>query len=241
MLRIESALFAVVGVTIALVFFPIWFAIPVAAPLAAVYGGTAVMGGAVAVDTDAGLLVFRMGLIIRRVRLTGITAVLVDKAKVSVARSAGGEISLYIWSNSWFARWLRAPAVATDIGHAIAGAVAWAQDAEDEQTAQADARTPDRRKTRARASAGGRSALAAALLGGAGAVAIVAALLVRVHWHNPALTVLGVLLALALGILGLLYLVVALWILITRRTASTSDDQSSPSDHASIPDHSGVA
>ena len=128
MLRVESVVFAAVGVAIALVFFPLWFAIPVAVVLAAVYGGMAVLGMSVVVDGGAGLLVFRMGLITRRVRLTDITAVLVDKAKVSIARSTGGEISLYVWGNSWLDRWLRAPAEATDIGHAIAGGVALAHD-----------------------------------------------------------------------------------------------------------------
>jgi hypothetical protein len=41
------------------------------------------------------------------------------------------------------------------------------------------------------------------------------ALLVRVHWHSPVLTVLGVLIALALGVSGLLYLLGAVWILLT--------------------------
>ncbi len=62
-----------------------------------------------------------------------------------------------------------------------------------------------------------RSRLATALLGGAGVLAIVGALVVRVHWHNPVLTVLSVILALALGVAGLLYLLVALWILLTGR------------------------
>jgi hypothetical protein len=233
-LRVESAVLAVIGVAIALVFFPLWFAIPVAVVLAAVYAGMAVVGASVAVDAGAGLLVFRVGLITRRVRLTEVTAVLVDKAKVSVARSARGEISLYVWGNSWLDRRLRAPAVATEIGHAIAGAVALAQndrqdDAQDErqddrnndQNATQDAGTADRPpgRTRVGGSARARSGLAAALLGGVGVLAIVAALLVRVHWHNAVMTVLAVLLALVLGICGLIYLLVALWILLTRRTA----------------------
>jgi hypothetical protein len=209
-LRVESVVFAAVGVAIALVFFPLWFAIPVAVVLAAVYAGMAVVGTSVTVDSGAGLLVFRMGLITRRVRLADITAVLVDNAKVSIARSAGGEISLYVWGNSWLDRWLRAPAEATDIGHAIASAVALAQD--DRSKAGAGNRPP----TRAGTSAGARSTLASALLGGAGLVAIVASLLVRVHWHNAAMTVLAVILALALGISGLAYLLFALWILLTR-------------------------
>jgi hypothetical protein len=218
-LRVESVVFAAVGAAVALVFFPLWFAIPVAAVLAAVYGGMAVVGTSVVVDGDAGLLVFRAGLITRRVRLTGITAVLVDQAKVSIARSTGGEISLYVWGNSWLDRRLRDPAEATDIGHAIAGAVALAQDLQS-RAAAADA--ADQPPLPASSSASARSALASALLGGAGAVAIVAALLVRVHWHNAVMTVLAVILAFALGLAGLAYLLSAIWILLTRRSARPS-------------------
>jgi hypothetical protein len=223
-LRVESVVFAAVGVAVALVFFPVWFAIPVAVVLAAVYLGMAVVGTSVLVDRGVGLLVFQMGLITRRVRLADVTAVLVDQAKVSISRSAGGEISLYVWGNSWLDRWLRAPAVATDIGHAIAAGVALAQDAT-RQTE--DAVTTGQPLVRTGTSAGARSTLAAALLGGVGLVAIVAALLVRVHWHNAAMTVLAVILALALGISGLAYLLFALWILLTRRSARTPADRAS--------------
>jgi hypothetical protein len=223
-LRVESVVFAAVGVAVALVFFPLWFAIPVAVVLAAVYLGMAVVGTSVLVDRGVGLLVFQMGLITRRVRLADVTAVLVDQAKVSISRSAGGEISLYVWGNSWLDRWLRAPAVATDIGHAIAAGVALAQGAT-RQTE--DAVTTGPPPVRTGTSAGARSTLAAALLGGVGLVAIVAALLVRVHWHNAAMTVLAVILALALGISGLAYLLFALWILLTRRSARTPADRAS--------------
>ena len=56
-----------------------------------------------------------------------------------------------------------------------------------------------------------------ALLGANGVLAIGCALVVRVQWQNPALTVLGVIIALALGVSGLLYLLVALWMLLTGR------------------------
>jgi uncharacterized membrane protein YdbT with pleckstrin-like domain len=223
-LRVESVVFAAVGAAVALVFFPLWFAIPVAAVLAVVYGGMAVVGASVTVDSGGGALVFRVGLITRRVRLTDITAVLVDKAKVSIARSTGGEISLYVWGNSWLDRWLRDPAEATDIGHAIAGAVALAQD---HQSKAAAAGATDQPPLPASSSAGARSALASALLGGAGVVAIVAALLVRVHWHNAVMTVLAVILAFVLGLAGLAYLLSAIWILLTRRSARRPADRAS--------------
>lgn len=223
-LRVESVVFAAVGVAIALVFFPLWFAIPVAVVLAAVFVGVAVIGASVAVDSGSGLLVLRLGLITRRFRLTDITAVLVDQAKVSVAVSTGVEVSLYVWGKSWLHRWLRAPAEATDIGHAIAGAVALAQD---DQAVAGNAGSANRPPVRTGTSAHARSALSAALLGGAGVIAIVAALLVRVHWHNGAMTVLAVILALVLGISGLVYLLVALLILLTRRSGRPSADGTS--------------
>ena len=66
-----------------------------------------------------------------------------------------------------------------------------------------------------------RSTLATALLGCAGLVALVAALVVRVRWHDdPVMTTLGVILALALGVCGLFYLLVALWMLLTGRATS---------------------
>ena len=239
--RAESLVVAAVGVTAALVFFPLWFAIPVAVVLTAWYGGMALAGVSVAVDQRAGLLVLRVGLLVRRVRLTDISAVLVDQGKISIARTAGVEISLLVWGNSRLHRWLHVHAVATDVGHAIASAVALAQDgraqdgtaqdgtaqdsrAQDGQTAAiaADSSTAaGQSSARAGTRGANRSTLASALLGLSGTIAIVAALLVRVHWHNPAMTVLAVILALVLGISGLLYLLLGLWILLTGRTGPT--------------------
>ncbi|MGH3290184.1 MAG: hypothetical protein ACRDP7_00075, partial [Trebonia sp.] len=67
-----------------------------------------------------------------------------------------------------------------------------------------------------------RSRLSGSLLGGWGVVAILAALVVRVHWDNTALTVLGVIIALALGVSGLLSLLIGLWILLTGRAPQAS-------------------
>ena len=213
-LRVKSVVVAAAGAAIALVFFPLWFGIPVAVVLAAWGLGMAVFGASVTVDQTAGTLALRMGLVVRRVRLADVTAVLVDQAKVSIGRVTGGEISVYAWRKSPLDALLGAPAIASDIGHAISKAVALARAAADNPAADADAARP--------AGTGGtpartRSRLATALLGGAGVLAIVGALVVRVHWHNPVLTVLSVILALALGVAGLLYLLVALWILLTGR------------------------
>lgn len=208
-LRVKAAVFAGAGAVIALVFFPLWFAVPVAALLAAYGLGLAVRAATVELDPGRGLLVLRVGLITRRVRLTDITAVLVDRAKVSVARSGGGEISLYAWRKSALDGWLGVPAVADDIGHAVASAVALACDSQDGEQEPA---------VRSGSSARARSALATALLGGAGLVALVSAFLVRLSWPDPAMTIVSVLLALALGITGLFYVVFACWLLLPRRS-----------------------
>jgi len=218
-LRVKSAVLAAAGVAVALVFFPPWFGIPVAAVLAAWGLGMAVLGASVTVDRTAGALVLRVGLIVRRVRLTDVTAVLVDQAKVSIGRASGGEVSVYAWRKSPLDALLRVPAVAGDIGHGISSAVALAKAAGNTGPENPG---PENAGGGWTAGSGGtpasaRSRLATALLGGAGVLAIAGALLVRVHWDDPALTVLGVILALGLGAAGLLYLLVAFWILLTGR------------------------
>jgi hypothetical protein len=218
-LRVKTVVIAVIGAVVALVFLPLWFGAPVAVLFALWAAGMTVFGSSVVINPEAGLLVFGMGLITRRVRLTDITAVLVDRSKVSVARSAGGEISLYVWRKSALDGWLRVPAEADEIGHAVSAAVALAQDAQRRDSAGAGdaARPPVRVGSAART----RSTLATALLGCAGLIAFGAALVVRVHWHdNPVMTTLGVILALVLGISGLFYLLAALWLLLTGRAPS---------------------
>jgi hypothetical protein len=208
--RVKSFLVAALGVTIALVFLPLWFAVPVAAALGGWGLGLAVLGGSVVVDEEAGLLSLRMGLLLRRVRLADITAVLVDQSKVSIGRARGGEISLYTWRKDRLDALLGVPMAAGDIGHAISRSSALAQK---DQAAPGTAQPGGRARTPARA----RSRLATALLAAAGVVAIAGALLVRVSWGSPVLTVFGVIIALVLGFSGLLYLVAALWILLTGR------------------------
>jgi hypothetical protein len=203
-IRVKAVIAAAVGVTIGLVFFPRWVGIPVAVLLGALGLGTAVLGGTVVVDRAAGLLVLRMGLITRRIRFTDITAVLVDRAKVSVARVKGGEISLYAWRRGPLDALLGVPVVASDIGHAIASCVALAGAEGGAAPATEDAVREERPARAGLTQARVRSRLTGTLLGGWGLVAILAALVVRVHWDNTALTVLGVIIALALGVSGLL-------------------------------------
>jgi hypothetical protein len=221
--RVKSVVIAVIGAVVALVFLPLWFGVPVAVLLALWAAGMTVSGSSVVINPEAGLLVFGMGLITRRVRLTDITAVLVDRSKVSVARSAGGEISLYAWRKSALDRWLRVPAEADEIGHAISAAAALARDAQRRgaDTGAGVGAEPAGPPVRVGSVARTRSTLATALLGCAGLVALGAALVVRVRWHDdPVMTTLGVILALALGFSGLFYLLAALWLLLTGRAPS---------------------
>jgi hypothetical protein len=53
-----------------------------------------------------------------------------------------------------------------------------------------------------------------ALLACLGVLEVAAALLVRVSWPNPVMTALGVILALALGLSGIFYILFALWLLV---------------------------
>jgi hypothetical protein len=220
-LRVKSVITAAAGVAVALVFFPLWLAVPVAV-LLGVWGlGMAALGASVTLDTGAGLLRMRMGPVFQRIRLADVTAVLVEKNKVSIARARGWEVSLYAWGKGPLDRLLRVPAVAGDIGHAIAAAVALAQAGPDTGTSTATGgreRPAGQRNPPSRS----RPRLATALLGAYGVLGIGCALVVRVQWQNPALTVLGVIIALALGVSGLFYLLAALWILLTGRSPRTS-------------------
>jgi len=226
-LRVKSVIIAAAGVTVALVFFPLWLAVPVAV-LLGVWGlGMAAFGASVTLDTEAGLLRMRTGPVFQRIRLADVSAVLVEANKVSIGRAKGWEVSIYAWGKGPLDRLLRVPAVAGDIGHAISAAVALAQAGAGTGTADAypapSGTEPDaaarhhRPAGQGHASTRNRPRLAIALLGANGLLGIGCALVVRVRWDNPALTILGAIIALTLGVSGLLYLLVALWILLTGR------------------------
>ena len=220
-LQVKSVAVAAVAVVVATVFFPLWFAVPVSVLLGGWGLGMAVRPSEVVIDQDAGTLLFRVGLIARRVRLVNVTALLADGAKVTIARSDGGEISVYTWRKSPLDRWLRIPVVAGDVAHAISAAVTAAQAAAQEPDA-ADAASARPRPAGARASLRSRGPLAVTLLGGTGALAMVAAFLVHVSWPNPVMTALGAVLALALGVSGIFYVLLACWLLLTGRVTRVS-------------------
>jgi len=201
---------------LAVVFFPRWLGLPLGALLAAWAVSLSACGGSVRVDEEAGLLTLRLGWIIRRVRLAEVTGVLVDTTKVTIRKATGTEISFYAWRRGPLDALLRVPVAAGDIGHAIARAVALAQ-ARTEAAAGGGPVRAGRSAVAAGTAAGTRSRLATVLLAVWGALAIGGALLVRVHWNSPVLTVLGVLIALGLGFTGLLSLLLAGWLLLTGR------------------------
>lgn len=227
--QVKSAVFAAAGMAAAAVFFPLWFAVPVMAVLGIWGLGMCVRRSEVVLDADNGLLALRLGPIARRVRLASITAVQVDRAKVSIARSDGGEISVYAWRKGLLDGWLRVPVVADDMGHAIskaaaaatseAGVAAGMQGAPNGSAGQVPRRPPVWRRS--------RGGLAIMLLGCVGVVEVIAALLVRVSWPNPVMTALGVVLALGLGLSGVFYILFSLWLLATRRTPRASRDRAS--------------
>jgi hypothetical protein len=243
--RVKAVAAAAVSVTIALVFLPLWAGIAAVAVLAPLCLGAAVLGSSVTVDPDAGWLVIRVGIIRQRIRLADVTAVLVSPAKVSIARASGPEISVFAWRKSPLDALLRVPAVAGDIGHSISRASALARAAGDAAaagTAAADSGAADSGAAGSGAAGSGapaapgsgrparstftpartRARLRNTWICAVGAVEIAVALLIRVHWHNPALTALGVVIALALGVTGLVHLLFGLWMTLTDRALPTT-------------------
>ena len=220
--RVKGVVVGGLCAAVAVVFFQPWFGITVAAVTGVLSLANLVLGARVTLDTEAGVLVLRWGMLIRRVRLADITRVLVEDSKLSIARARGGEISVYLWGRGAVDRWLGLPLAAGDIGHAVASASALARSAAQapagpespgaqspggqspggESPGVVDAATAGRRQ---RPSAASRSALATVLLGCLGLLSVCAALLVRHSWHNPVMSVLAVILALLLGVGGVFY------------------------------------
>ena len=215
MLRVKVVVECAILTTIALVFFPLWLGVTVATLVGAFGLSVAGLGEGVLIDPSAGVVRVHLGLLFKRFRLADITAVIVDKAKVSLRRANGWEFSFYAWRSDRLDALLRLPVVAGDIGHAISRAATAAQ-----ASGTGDAAL---RANAGQTSARTRLRLSTALLAGVGALSIAGSLLVRVHWHNPALTVLSVAIALALGVGGLLSLLVGLFLLLASRWPQPSE------------------
>jgi hypothetical protein len=203
-LQVKSAVSAAGGIVVVAVFFPVWIAIPVAVVLGVWGLGMCVRRGQVLLDPGAGQLTVRMGPLTRRVAVRQIDTVQLDRARVIVGKADGTAISFYAWRKSRLDEWLRLPVVASDVAHAISKAGVAARDPRE---GAAGVRTK-------------RSGMNRPLIvvGVAGLVEIAAALLVRLSWGDPAMTVLAVIVALGFGFCGVFSVVFALWTLLTGRT-----------------------
>jgi hypothetical protein len=215
MLRVKVAAACAFWVVLALVFFPRWLGVTVAAGVGAFGVGVAVLGAAVVIDPAAGVVSLRLGLLFKRVRLADITAVIVDKAKLSLRYAGGWEFSFYAWRHGRIDALLRLPVAAGDIGHAISAAATAAQASGAGDAAQ--------RINAGQTSESRRLRLGTAFVACVGALSVAGSLLVRVHWDNPALTVIGVILALALGVTGLFELLASLFLLLVSRWRQPSE------------------
>ena len=197
---LKALVSAAAGIVITAVFFPVWIAVPVAA-LLAIWGlGTCLRRPAATLEP--GSLTVRMGVITRHVKMRQVEAVVLDQGKVTIGKTDKSVVSFYAWRRSKLDAWLKVPDVASDIAHAISRAAAAAQPG-------AHAPSPPEDEARTRARAGKNSPLI--VLAGAGALEIAAALVTRVSWGTPVMTVAGVIVALAFGFTGVFTLVFTLW------------------------------
>ena len=199
----KAAVSAAIGIGVVVVFFPLWIVIPVAVLLGAWGIGMCVRRPAVLVDGGRGLLIVRLGPITRRARLGDINAIDLDRGKVTVGKANGTAFSFYAWRKSRLDGWLQVPVVAGDVAHAVSAAAA-------------AARPPENAGATVRS---GRNLPVIAVIA-AGALEIAAVFFVRVSWGNPVMPALGTLVALALGITGMISVLVALWtfLVAARRT-----------------------
>jgi hypothetical protein len=203
-LQAKSAVAAGTGMVVAGVFFAPALAIPVMAVLGVWGLSMCVRRGTVLLDPDGDRIVVRYGLITRRVRISQVTAVQVDRAKVTIGTADGNVISFYAWQRDRLDRWLRGPVVAGEVGHAVSRAAAAAHDA---ASGPAPEPVPPRR----------RQHLAIALVGCAGLAEFCAAFGVRLSWSSPVMTALAAILVLGLGATGVLSTLFALWMLLRSR------------------------
>lgn len=195
----KAAAFAVIGIVVVAVFFPLWIAIPLGVLLAAWGVGMCMRRPLILLDADAGLLTVRLGPITRRVPLGDIIAIGLDRAKVTIRKADGTAFSFYAWGRSRLDRWLKVPVVASDVAHAVSRAAAAARATED--TADAPVR-----------SEGNLPLIAVAVTG---AIEIAAVFFVRVSWGDPVMTLLGTLVAAALGAVGVFSVILALWLFLS--------------------------
>jgi hypothetical protein len=204
-LQVKSVVSAALGILVVAVFFPVWIAIPVAVVLGGWGLGMGARGGQIRLDPGTGKLIVRMGPLTRRVAVRDIDVVQLDRAKVTIGRANGTAISCYAWRKSRLDQWLRVPVVASDVAHAISKAAA-------------AARGPGEGGPRGARRARSGKNLSLTVMAVTGVLEIAATFFVRVSWGSPALTVLGVIVALGLGFAGMFSVVFALWTFLAVRT-----------------------
>jgi hypothetical protein len=205
-----------IGILIAAVFFPAAVAIPVSV-LLALWGISMCARRPQVLLSPApgggkpGMLTIRLGLITRRILVSNIEAVVLDQAKVTIGKAGGTAISFYAWRKSRLDTWLKVPDVSSDVAHAISKAATAAQ--AKTVTEFPAGTTPVPEKGIGKTGAKGRSGknLPLIVMACAGVLEIAAAAIVRVSWGNLTMTVLGIIVALALGFTGMFTLVFALW------------------------------
>lgn len=199
-LQVKAAVSAAAGIVIAAVFFPLWVAVPVAVLLAA--WGAGMCAWRPSVLLAEGNLTVRLGPVRRRVPVSQIEAVVLDRGRVTIGKTDKTAVSFYAWRKSKLDAWLKVPDIASDVAHAVSRAATASQ-----------ASTGSRAGT-ARV---GRSAknLPLIVMACAGVVEIAATFVTRVSWGSPVMTVLGVIVALAFGFTGMFTLVYALWTFLT--------------------------
>lgn len=204
-LPVKSVVSAALGILVVAVFFPLWIAVPVAVVLGGWGLGMCVRHGQIRLDPGAGTLTVRLGLLTRQVAIRDIDVVQLDRAKVTIGRTDGTAISCYAWRRSRLDQWLCVPDVASDVAHAISRAAAAVR-------APATEGTGGVRRARS-----GRN-LSLTAVAVTGILEIALAFFARVSWGSPALTVLGVIVALGLGFTGMFSVCFALWTFLSTRT-----------------------
>jgi hypothetical protein len=211
--QLKALVFEAIGILIAAVFFPVAVAIPVAALLALWGISMCARRPQVLLVPDTaggkpGVLTIRLGLITRRILVSEIEAVVLDRAKVTIGKTGGTAISFYAWRKSRLDAWLKVPDVSSDVAHAISKAATAAQATT--VTAHPASTVP---AGTGKAKANGRSEkyLPFIVMAAAGVLEIAAAAIVRVSWGDLTMTVLGIIVALALGFTGIFTLVFTLW------------------------------
>lgn len=202
--QVKSVLSAAIGVAVAVVFFPVAIAVPVAVLLAAWGLGMGARRPAVALDPGSGLLTVRMGFLTRRVALADIAVVQLEGAKVTFGKADGTAVSVQAWQRGRLDRWLRVPVVAGDMAHTVSKAASVARPQQGEKGAGARTRS-------------GKN-LPLLVMTAAGVLEIAAVFFVRVSWPSPAMTALGALVALGFGFTGVFTIVFALWTYLTGRS-----------------------